>query len=304
MEEKKDVVNATKRYDFEEEDRSRINWMMNQVQGTHVLDVGCFKGYTSILLGREGKNVLGIDSSSSMIDDALQSLKAEEADIRKNVLFEKSNFFERDFTNTKFDSILLGGILEHISDLDTFFHKAFSILNEQGRMVVSTSFGLNENINSKRIFYIHDFLRLQQPNLSISAIEYGGSWIGVIFQKTEASSSQKKIDLDLLKDLEKAFLLKEQSSVKKQENGQPDPIEEDVYQKFLDEKIAKVKAQKELYEQYKKEKEIYNAYTALKKEHEKVLKSYKHLKNQLDKIKRTFVGKVAFKLWRILKGKR
>ncbi|WP_226670840.1 class I SAM-dependent methyltransferase [Metabacillus litoralis] len=304
MVEKKNNVYTEIAFGSEYDYRESQNWLLSQVQGTHILDVGCSNGYTSIQLGREYKKVLGIDTSSLAINEALIRLKDEDEDTRNNVMFEKSNFFKREFNN-KFDTILLGGILEQIADFDTFCHKAFSLLNEKGRVIVTTPFGLNDSSEFKRTFYIHEFLKIQQPLISITEIEYKGSWIGVIFQKTETISSQKTLDLPFLKQLEQAFLRKEQMTLAKtQRKTQGVSDDEDVYKKFLDEKIIKVKTQQELYEQYKKEKEILNAYNKLKKEHEKILKSYKHLKNQVDRIKKTFIGKVAFKLWRMLKGKR
>lgn len=48
--------------------RERVNWMCGQVQGTRVLDVGCSQGIVSILLARQGKEVVGVDIDPESID--------------------------------------------------------------------------------------------------------------------------------------------------------------------------------------------------------------------------------------------
>ena len=40
---------------------ARIHWMISQVEGSEVLDVGCGQGIATLLLAREGRRAVGLD---------------------------------------------------------------------------------------------------------------------------------------------------------------------------------------------------------------------------------------------------
>ncbi|GGM32336.1 hypothetical protein GCM10011351_18020 [Paraliobacillus quinghaiensis] len=291
-------------YEFGEKVRKRINWMLTNVTGNYVLDVGCSQGVTSIILGREKKNVIGIDLSSSAICDALENLELEELDTKDRVLFKQANFFNCEF-DTKFDTIILGEILEHIADIDSFFHKAYSLLKDKGKIVVTTPFGINDFVDHKRTFYINDLLKLQRADLPIIDIEYLGGWIGVVFKKGD--SSIKEIDGELLGDLEDAFYLKERNLVDKIKTNNKGTASGEselakLHKKYIDEKIEKVKAQNELHDQYRKERELLNAYNKLKKEHNNLTKKYNAVNSRYESIRKSKLGKITVKYWDIRKG--
>src|SRR5690625_2644204 len=121
--------------EFGKKVRERIHWITQNVKGTDILDVGCSQGITSILLGREGKNVLGLDVSTSAIEDAKKYLALEESDTQECVAFEKNNFFLKHF-DKQYDTVILGEVLEHITDINTFFLKAVKLTKDEGRIIV------------------------------------------------------------------------------------------------------------------------------------------------------------------------
>jgi len=50
--------------------RQRINWMCRQVEGKNVIDIGCSQGIVSILLARQGFEVVGVDIDDKAIEYA------------------------------------------------------------------------------------------------------------------------------------------------------------------------------------------------------------------------------------------
>lgn len=294
---------------FGEKVRERIHWIVKNVRGQEILDVGCSQGITSILLGREGKNVLGIDYSSSAIQDALKNLEKEEEETKKHVKFEHCNFFLKEFEK-KFDVIILGEVLEHISDINTFFEKTTNLIKDEGLIIVTTPFGINDYIDHKRTFYFKDFLELQINSFGIENITLFGKWIGVIYRKNKEAL---KIDLKVLEKLEAGFfdvertlnnevaelrrkvskLTEQLENVKKQK----EPASNDYKNKYIEEKKEKIKIQEELYNAYSKQEELINNYKKLMDEKEKIQKLYDNLRNSK-------LGKFQIKYWNMRNKKR
>lgn len=298
-----DAYYSEKGDEFGKKVRKRIHWITQSVVGNTVLDVGCSQGISAILLGREGKRVLGIDSSTSAIEDAKNNLLKEEEDVQERVNFVKANFFVNEFKET-YDTIILGEVLEHITDIDTFFNKAISLLKEEGRIVVTTPFGINEFIDHKRTFYLYDLLKLQAEELSIVDVEFFGKWIGVIYEKQSNGNKYLEINNELLQTFESNIFTVEEEYLKQikyfksklsnYEKNNKQMIPKDM---FLNEKLEKVNLQKELVDAYNKSESLINSYKKLSREHEILQERYRNLKNSK-------LGRIATKYWKIRKKKR
>ena len=57
--------------------RRRVHWLCAQAQGTRILDVGCSQGVASILLGAEGRTVVGVDRERPALEEAERRLAQE-----------------------------------------------------------------------------------------------------------------------------------------------------------------------------------------------------------------------------------
>ena len=190
---------------FAHKTRKRIHWICAQAHGSRILDVGCSQGITSILLGREGKQVTGIDLLEKAITYAREQLELEEPMTQENVEFVQANFINEDFKGEKFDSIVFGEVLEHISDPIPFLEKAASLLNDNGRIVVTLPFGINDYFDHKKTYYLMDLLRFQNIGMDISSIKFFGKWIGAIFEKTVPKEQTIQLNEELVRVLEKEF---------------------------------------------------------------------------------------------------
>ena len=113
--------------EFGKQTRDRIHWMCSQAVGNKVLDVGCSQGITSILLAREGKRVLGLDLIQESIEEANDTRDRESEVVRELIEFKTGNFLTWKFNDEKFDTILFGEVLEHVTKPELFLDRASSL---------------------------------------------------------------------------------------------------------------------------------------------------------------------------------
>src|SRR5690606_22916056 len=115
----------------------------------------------------------------------------------------KENFMIYHFEE-KFDTVILGEVLEHINDVYSFFSKAVEQVKDGGKIIVTTPFGINDFVDHKRTFYLYDFLHFQKDNLQITEIKFFGKWIGVTYEKMSNTPSTT-LSNELLIDFEQAI---------------------------------------------------------------------------------------------------
>lgn len=185
--------------------RRRIHWVCEQAKGETILDVGCSQGITSILLGRESKQVLGIDLMQESIDYANEMLSNEAEVTKKYVEFKTANFIDYDFGERKFDVIIFGEVLEHLTDPARFMKKATEMLSDNGRIIVTVPFGINDYFDHKKTFYMQGLLDLKNDQLNINALELFGKWIGAVFVKGNEVTESINLNGKLLNRLELGF---------------------------------------------------------------------------------------------------
>ena len=139
--------------------RDRIDWMVGRVRGERVLDIGCSQGIASILAARAGKQVVGVDNEQPAIDFARRALSAEPPEVQRRVRFELADILETDLDGARFDSVILGEILEHHAEPRPLFERAMGFLADDGLLVVSTPFGYHPHDDHRTTFYLSTFAR-------------------------------------------------------------------------------------------------------------------------------------------------
>lgn len=121
--------------------RERVHWMCQQCEGEAVLDVGCSQGITAVLLAREGFTVTAIDTDPASIKFAAAEFAREPAQVRKRL-----NLVEIDLASLpetpKFDTVVLGEVLEHQALPERLVQQAVARLKPGGALVITTPFGL------------------------------------------------------------------------------------------------------------------------------------------------------------------
>ena len=150
--------------------RARIHWMCARARRGKVLDVGCSQGIASILLGREGCEVLGIDIEDEAIRYARAELAKEPAIVRSNV-----RFMTADATKPHdwgpFDTVLLGEVLEHFTRPERVLANVSNWLADDGVCVITVPFGLHAFHDHKQTFYAGKLAELVDPFFDEIAME-------------------------------------------------------------------------------------------------------------------------------------
>ena len=187
---------------FGEKVRERVHWICSQAKGDNILDIGCSQGIVPILLGREGKKVLGID----LIDDAIQyaknSLDEESETTKKYVEFVAANFTDYDFGHMKYDSIILSEVLEHLTDPARFLEKAASLLKENGQVIITVPFGIINHFDHKKTYYLIELINMLEKHFYVENINYFGKWTGIV---AKLAGNIFEVDRNVVLKLENLF---------------------------------------------------------------------------------------------------
>jgi len=189
------------------ETQRRIHWVCTSVRGESVLDVGCSQGLVPILLGREGKSVVGIDTSSASIRTADERLVSEQVNVRKRVSFVEGDFAVHGFDGAAFDCVVMGEVLEHLLEPERFIEAASRVLPPGGRLVITVPFGINDHVDHKRTYYLLEPLRLIAEHFELVEVAILGKWLGLIASRrpTREPEASTNWSEQLVRSLEQAF---------------------------------------------------------------------------------------------------
>ncbi len=190
-----------------QETQHRIHWIRDNVMGNKVLDIGCSQGIGPILLGRLGKQVTGVDISQKAVDEANKALEKEESTVKENVHFKKSDFLAYDANKEQFDTITITEVLEHLVNPEDFIEKAKDLLVDNGTLIITVPFGINDHIDHKKTYYFHDLYQMLYRDFDIKDVSILGKWIGFIATKRVDLASQdlEQVNANLIKRMEEAF---------------------------------------------------------------------------------------------------
>lgn len=158
--------------------RERINWMCAQCEGTTVLDVGCSQGITSILLGREGFRVLGIDIMAQAVDYANRELALEPAEVQARVAFRRLDLLSMP-DDESYDNVVLGEVVEHQTSAARFLRAARRHVAPGGRIIVTVPFGLHPYPDHKCTVFPRDLVDALK-GFSIVTLEVVGGYIRLV----------------------------------------------------------------------------------------------------------------------------
>lgn len=190
--------------------RERVHWIGARTFGKYVLDVGCSQGIQAILLGREGREVVAIDISERSIKEANEYLKKEEKSTQERVEFLQADFINF-ISENKYDTIIMSEVLEHLMDPIPFIEKAKECLKEDGVLLVSVPFGINDYIDHKRTYYYGDMFSYLSKYFQIKEFEIIGKWIGFVCKNSNIR--KQEIDINDLRYIEKNFYILERNLV-------------------------------------------------------------------------------------------
>ena len=191
--------------EFMRKTRERLHWMCSRVEGRDVLDVGCSQGTFARILAPFGKFVTSIDLNSEAIAYAERKMVDVDPAVRERIQYQCVNFMDFE-SSTRFDTIVIGEVLEHLAAPEHFLRKAYEQLKRGGRIVVTVPFGINDDPDHRQTFYWTWIEELVSPLFEVKEINYFGKWLGVVGVKRERRcAAAKVVPLSVVKELEKAF---------------------------------------------------------------------------------------------------
>lgn len=258
---------------FSRKTRERIHWICSKVTGEMVLDIGCSQGIAELILAREGKKAVGIDIEESVIAYANEALQNQSDSVKRNVKYFVSSVFDYE-SNQKFDTVILTEVMEHFTSSSSLLQKVKSFLAEEGTIVITVPFGINDYFDHKKTYYMLNLLEEVEPYFEVKEIKFFGKWIGIVGRNTaDPSSVSVEITRELIKRLEEAFFTIERSTV--------DDLNAKV--KLIDQLNTRVNESREKLAVVQKENEKLEAVMAQLEE------SNKQLKSENDKLKQSSI---------------
>ncbi|WP_096272595.1 class I SAM-dependent methyltransferase [Paucisalibacillus globulus] len=294
--------------------RSRVHWILEKASGDRILDVGCSQGLISILLGREGKDVTGIDINKSAIDYANNQLSKEEDGTKKHVKFLNLNFsdFESD---EKFDVIIMGEILEHITDTARFINKATKFLHENGLLIITVPFGVNDYFDHKKTYYLSSLVKFSNFGVNLKKVKFFGKWVGAVYKKEESQTNIETdhISINIIEEMEEIFEEIERKNIneilklKKIIDGKDNNSKIESMDAVGDMDEAGHDKIKKLHEELEEEKMkvlIYKRKLIEQQNNEsRALNELKVMNNRYNALKKSKLGQITLKYWQWKKSR-
>lgn len=100
----------------------------------NILDYGCGTGLIAFNLVNSTNEVLGLDSSSGMVEEF--NKKAKDRNLT-NIKAYKHDILNDDIKENSFDLIVISMSLHHIENLDIFFKKSYEALKTGGVLCIN-----------------------------------------------------------------------------------------------------------------------------------------------------------------------
>lgn len=188
------------------EDTGNIHWLISQISGKHLLDIGTGEGTLPLLLGREGFHVVGIDLDAEAINRANTQLQAESESVKSRIEFRNEDLPPPP-QDPIFDTIILNDAIGHIGNVPRFLRRALAHLKEKGRLFLVTPFGGKTGAQYKNRFCLSTIAKLVQPYGTLDMIVIEEGYIRLILTKTATEEISADLpDSQLLAATETAAL--------------------------------------------------------------------------------------------------
>ena len=160
--------------------RQRIDWMVDQARGPRILDLGCSEGVLEILLARKGFNVTGVDINAEALAFARDLLAREPEEVRSRVRFVHGDLAQARLLDDRFDTLVMGEILEHLEDPQTLLNRSLDLIRPDGRVIITTPFGYHPHDDHWQTFCLSNFMMLVKSRCAVEHLEVEGGYIRMV----------------------------------------------------------------------------------------------------------------------------
>ena len=191
--------------------RQRIDWMVDQAPGPRILDVGCSEGVLEILLARKGFNVTGVDINAEALAFARDLLAREPEEVRARVRFIHGDLAQARLLDDRFDTLVMGEILEHLEDPQTLLNRSLDLIRPDGRVIITTPFGYHPDEDHRQTFCLSDFIALAKPRCALEHLQVESGYIHMVGRVSSSTeSSWQQLDSDQLLSMTETALVSSQ----------------------------------------------------------------------------------------------
>ena len=177
--------------------RRRIDWMVDEVSGPRVLDVGCSEGILEVLLARRGLSVTGVDLDPDALDFARQLLAKEPDEVRERVRFVQGDFIETRPVKGLFDTVVMGELLGHLDDPGAMLDRGLEHLRSGGQVVITTPFGVQPHEDHHQTLRLTDLIELLKPRFGLERLSVEDDHLRFVGRLSEDSHiSWQRLDAE------------------------------------------------------------------------------------------------------------
>ena len=139
-------------------ERERVHWVCSQVVGEQVLEVGCSQGIVSILLAREGFDVVGTEVEPGSFAYAVAEREREPEAVQERLELRLTDGGLDDVADGSFDTVILAEVVEHLVQPERLLEPVARVLRPGGRLVVTTTVGLYPDLDHKESLFPSDLI--------------------------------------------------------------------------------------------------------------------------------------------------
>lgn len=124
----------------DESDFKYFNCFFEHLPGKRILDMGCGVGTNSSFMAQEGYNVLGVDASEKMLENARK--------LYPGLTFEQHDILKLPYPDQSFDGIVLAYVIEHFNSagLAQLKIEISRLLVDDGLLYITSHEGNSEEI--------------------------------------------------------------------------------------------------------------------------------------------------------------
>ena len=187
--------------------RRRIDWMVDEVRGPLVLDVGCSEGILEVLLARHGLSVTGVDLDPDALDFARQLLAKEPDEVRERVRFVQGDFIKTRQVKGLFDTVVMGELLGHLDDPGAMLDRGLEHLRSGGQVVITTPFGVQPHEGHHQTLRLTDLIELLKPRFGLERLSVEDDHLRFVGRLSEDSHiSWQRLDAEAVLSMTDAAL--------------------------------------------------------------------------------------------------
>ena len=162
-------------------------------------------------MARKGFNVTGVDINAEALAFARDLLAQEPEEIRARVRFIHGDLAQARFLDDRFDTLVMGEILEHLEDPQILLNRSLDLIRPDGRVIITTPFGYHPDEDHRQTFCLSDFIALAKPRCALEHLQVEGGYIRIVGRVSSSTeSSWQQLDSDQLLSMTETALMSSQ----------------------------------------------------------------------------------------------